>query len=448
MTFMTLTWILIGLWGPPLQIGTQTVHHSGRPLSQYRDGSGWSNRIEVDASWSNRWITVRLNPLWVAQENASIPVIPLEMFSAAQVRAYRNRHLTIDLPERYGRNNIHRFEPNHSGVELKAGWLRAAYTYAGEGWGAGERQQLMLSDHVSSYGHGRIELEDVPVGIGAASVTWIGGFVDSSGYARIPIPEDDRWLTGLYVRYKPWFDRNLELGFTRLFMLNDRDLKSWDDYVPILQPFQKINLGTGSDGFGSAPDNQIASIHFRWRFPESGLRVYGEFGREDHNSDVRDATIQPDHNRAYLWGFLKSGSTSEYGFEAVTLTQTNTRKLRSSDAWYVHTKVRHGHTHLGQVLGAEIGPGSRSQEVWWESDRARLSLRRVDVDKDLYHAAFTGLGYRPEVDWILRAGRDWSTERWIWSVDASWRHTRNRFYIQGKHESSLGLGFGARYRIR
>jgi hypothetical protein len=99
------------------------------------------------------------------------------------------------------------------------------------------------------------------------------------------------------------------------------------------------------------------------------------------------------------------------------------------------------------VLGAEIGPGSRSQEVWWESQRSRVSVRRVDVDKDLYHAAFTGAGYRPEVDWILKAGRDWTTERWTWSLDASWRHTRNRFYIQGRHESSFGLGFGARYSL-
>lgn len=443
-----IVWILIWLWAPPLQIGNQSSYHSGRPLNLYQDGSGLSNRLELDANWSNRWLAIRVNPVWVVQQNRSVPGVPLASYSSSQVRAYRNRHITIDLPEQYGQNRVYRFQPHQSGVELKAGWLRAGYTYAGERWGAGERQQLMLSDHVSGYGHGRIDLVDAPIGIGQANITWIGGFVDSSGYSRYPVPEDERWLTGLNIRYKPWFDRNLELGFTRLFMLNGRDLKSWKDYVPILQPFQKINLGTGSDGFGSAPDNQMASIHFRWVFPEPGFSVYGEFGREDHNSDVRDATIQPDHNRAYIWGFVKSESRYRFGVEAVNLTQTNTRRLRSSDAWYVHTKVRHGHTHLGQVLGAEIGPGSRSQEVWWEGESSRLSLRRVDVDKDLYHAAFTGLGYRPEVDWIFRAGRDWVSERWSWSVDASWRHTRNRFYIQGRHESSLGLGFGVRYRIR
>jgi hypothetical protein len=276
----------------------------------------------------------------------------------------------------------------------------------------------------------------------------VGGRLDSSGYARYPMPDEWRVISGLNVHLSPSFIPGLDVGLIRMFVQNASLVESVFDAFPFLQPFEKSSLGEGTDGSGSQPDNQLASVFFRWRFEASRLTVYGEFARDDHSMDLRDALLEPEHMRAYLIGVRKGDETREIGVELVNVMQVNPLSLRSSGWWYANGSVRHGHTHLGQVLGAEIGPGSRSQEVWWESDRARLSLRRVDVDKDLYHAAFTGLGYRPEVDWILRAGRDWSTERWIWSVDASWRHTRNRFYIQGKHESSLGLGFGARYRIR
>ena len=50
----------------------------------------------------------------------------------------------------------------------------------------------------------------------------------------------------------------------------------------------------------------------------------------------------------------------KFNWEWTQLEQTNSKKLRNAGSWYHHFNVRHGYTNFGEVIGAQIGPGSNS----------------------------------------------------------------------------------------
>lgn len=430
--------------------GSVTVgssYFSDRPIKLYQDGKGISSHVEMDVAYQSDWFRLRFNPRAWTVQNQAIDRFPVASMTPAQLTLHRKATGWIDLPEQYGSSPYHRVHLGESRVALGHRRVQLGLSTERRAWGAGERQQLLLSRNGFGFNHGFIEFDRIPVGFASLSMEMIGGRLDSAGFARYPMPDEWRVISGLNVRLIPSFIPGLDVGLIRMFVQNASQVETVFDAFPFLQPFEKAELGEGTDGSGSQPDNQLASVFFRWRFEESRMTVYGEYARDDHSMDLRDALMEPDHMRAYIVGVRKGDETSEIGLELVNVTQVNPKSLRASGWWYTNASVRHGHTHLGQVLGAEIGPGSRSQEVWLRSHQTEISLRRVDVDRDLFNAAFSTGGYRPEVDWIIRARTEMGKGAWAASPEVSIRHTRNRFYIPQNHKTSVGVGLRLSWRF-
>lgn len=428
-------------------VSVGSTYFSDRPIQLLQDGKGFSSHLEMDLAFESDWLRIRFNPRAWAVQNRAIDTFPVASMTPAQQVIYRNEFRRIDLPEQYGTSPYQRVHLGESRVALGHRRIQLGVSTERRAWGSGERQQLLLSTNGFGFNHGFIEVDRIPLGIASLSMDVIGGRLDSSGYARYPMPDEWRVISGLNVRLSPSFIPGLDVGLIRMFVQNASQVETVFDAFPFLQPFEKADLGAGTDGSGSQPDNQLASAYFRWRFEASKLTVYGEYGRDDHSMDLRDAMLEPDHMRAYIVGVRKGDENREIGFELVNVTQVNPQALRASGWWYTNASVRHGHTHLGQVLGAEIGPGSRSQELWLRSHQTEISLRRVDVDRDLFNAAFSTGGYRPEVDWIIRARTEMGKGAWAASPEVSIRHTRNRFYIPQNHKTSLGVGLRLSWRF-
>ena len=104
--------------------------------------------------------------------------------------------------------------------------------------------------------------------------------------------------------------------------------------------------------------------------PRSGFEVYAEYGREDHNADRRDLTLEPDHDASYLFGFQKVWRRTSSHLWSVHAELLNSRIShlqlgRTQAPFYVHTPVAQGHTEEGQVLGspAAYGGGGWTVEV-------------------------------------------------------------------------------------
>lgn len=143
--------------------------------------------------------------------------------------------------------------------------------------------------------------------------------------------------------------------------------------------------------------DQMVSGFFRLLLPKEKTEVYGELGRNDHSGNLRDLVLEPEHASAYVVGLrklfdLSKRSDMEVMAELSNLEVSRTSLLREVSSWYAHGKVRHGYTNYGQIMGAGIGVGGKSQTVslsWIQEKRkAGISLERVVRNNDFYYAAF------------------------------------------------------------
>jgi hypothetical protein len=112
--------------------------------------------------------------------------------------------------------------------------------------------------------------------------------------------------------------------------------------------------------------------------------------------------------------------------EFSNLQLPSTMLVREQNSWYVHHQVRHGYTHLGQVMGAGIGPGSNSQTFalnWIKGiKRTGVMFERVVLNNDFYFAAFA-----PSHNY---------KNHW---VDLSINLSKNFFYKRLVFDTNIGL---------
>jgi hypothetical protein len=176
----------------------------------------------------------------------------------------------------------------------------------------------------------------------------------------------------------------LEVGATRFFH------SAWPTdgivHAPFFNVFQgilKSTLATQSNPSGDVPgDNQLASVFFRWAFPRSQLEVYGEYGREDHNANLRDFWEEIDHDAGFLMGLQRGWRRADGGLSVFRVEHLNTRmgKLhptRAQAPWYVHGTRVQGHTERGQLLGSAGGFGGGSTTLAYDrfGKSGKTSLR-------------------------------------------------------------------------
>lgn len=165
-------------------------------------------------------------------------------------------------------------------------------------------------------------------------------------------------MSGLVATFSPRGVPGLELGGARFFHTE------WPEngilHAPFGRPFEGIlkqQLATSDNPTGESPDNQLASVFFRWVFPAAGLDVYGEYGREDHNQDIRDFWQEPDHDAGIVLGLEKAWRQRNGVITVARGEVLNTRRSplaqgRPQAPWYIHSPQAQGHTENGQLLGA------------------------------------------------------------------------------------------------
>ena len=150
-------------------------------------------------------------------------------------------------------------------------------------------------------------------------------------------------------------------------MLMGENTKNFNDYMRILTPVEKKNLyGQGEQTF---PEDQQFSLFARWILPADHAEIYAEYGRGDHNYDLRDMYIRPQNFRAYILGLKKlfyyhatNGKYVEFNLELTQLEQNMTDPIGGVYFSAYGAPLR-GNTNQGQMLGAGIGPGSNMQTI-------------------------------------------------------------------------------------
>ena len=434
--------------------------------------TGYSQSVSIKAiEWSTYWNSDRpsgQNDGWVWQGRgftteaglvmrASVPFIKLNL--RPSVRATQNLSFEpggrikpgIDLPDRIYSASETKFALVNSSLFLEALNIAAGISNENRWWGPGVRNSIMLSNHAPGFDHVRVQtVKPQNVGIGKVYIEYITGKFEGSKIRPERYPAGWRLFNGLHVAISPAFLPGLRVGLNRSFIANQQDLKQTSDYFPLFQPFQKSKLGEGTDGSGSAPDDQRVSGFFDWRFPKSGFRAYAEFGREDHNMDLRDAFLEPNHIRAYQIGVEKVSQKSRMNVELTQMQVTMVNNARSQAPWYTHTRVIRGYTHEGQVLGSGVGPSGSSLFFLYErtqqSTANALFLERAEREVEFVQRTYGSLAPK-EVDYLVGIRRSQDFGRLTVTPEMELMHTENRSNMSGRTQRNLAIRLRLGYRL-
>jgi hypothetical protein len=366
-----------GLVAPAIRF----VDNSALPYS-LNDGALWAGRglnTQVVAGARAEWGRVRafILPEWWRAENrdydvtASPRLPPPPGTRSEWYSPFNPGSASIDMPIRFGSEPIRRIGWGQSTLLMTAGAFDVGVSTENEWWGPGLRNALLLSNNAAGFGHlfGRTA-HPVKVPFGSLEARWIAGRLTQSDFFDTTGVDGDRTIALLGVTYMPDAVTGLTVGAARAVFAPG---KTGDVPGAAFDVFR--NVGTpdaralGDTNFTPGPD-QLLSLFWRWAFPGAGLETYGEWGRAEFPTSLRDFLEEPNHTQAYTLGVqwlgheiaATRGRLRVQG-EATFVQQSTTFRFRPIGSWYASHSVIQGYTEQGQVLGAGIGPGSSSQWV-------------------------------------------------------------------------------------
>lgn len=398
-------------------------------------------------------LSVQLQPEAVVAANPSFPLFPQSYPDSVWYQFYIIQD-RVDAPQRMGDGMYRKVLAGQSGVRLNYKKLSLGVSTENLWWGSGVRNSLMMTNNAPGFPHLTFNTT-APVQTRIGSFEWqvIAGRLQGSGVLpqdtsrRIndsalyrPRFNDQRYINAFMLTWQPRWVKGLFLGFSRAFYQYASQVpRNLNGYFPVLGAWLSNSAVAENESGGR---DQLLALSFRLVLPESKAELYGEYGRNDRSLNLRDLLLSPEHSRAYVLGarkYFRNGKGREQAlfFEMTQLQKTSSITIREQESWYTHYQVRHGYTHLGQVMGAGIGPGgSNSQTLgtsWYKGiNRTELFVERVVRNNDLFYNAFTGSRefMRYWVDYSVNLSKSWAFGRYLLSTDAAAVRSLNYQYRQ------------------
>ena len=274
----------------------------------------------------------------------------------------------VDHPQRFGDGAYARLDPGQTTLRAERWGAAIALSSANEVWGPAEQLPLVLGSNAAG-------IPRLYVGSAAPVDIWIGhlhgrlelGRLSQSQYSSAADDQSVRQMASVVAVFVPRGLPGLELGGSRFFhrVWPDGGPSIGDLFIP-LGGLLKNRL-RGSDATNGA-ENQIASAFVRLSLPPT-LEAYAEFAREDHNADLRDLLLEPDHVSAYLLGLRRYWKTDDarritvLRGELVNARVTHLARVRSQSPFYIHAQLVQGHTQRGQFLGSPAAFGGAGSVI-------------------------------------------------------------------------------------
>jgi hypothetical protein len=331
------------------------------------DGATWAGRglttsAQAGAVARQGPLTVVIAPMVFWTQNRAFALMPNGQSGPLRF-ADPAFPTAVDRPQRFGDGAYAAFDPGQSGIRLDL-WRAIAFglSTANQWWGPMTEFPYLLGNNAPGFTHVFVG-SPLPwnVLVGHLHARVIYGELGQSAFTDITGSERRRLASGVIVAFSPRGARGLELGAARFYHmvwpsggLKDRHLGR------PFETFYKANLRINDTTIG--PENQLAAVFGRWVLPGSGFEVYAEYGREDHNADTRDLIQEPDHDATYGIGLQKAWMLRDGAVVALRGELTNAgistlARHRTQIGPYIHSMVRQGHTHRGQLLGSGFAAG-------------------------------------------------------------------------------------------
>jgi hypothetical protein len=341
------------------------IHNTAFPYG-VNDGPVWAGKgltTVVQAGVALRYgpLSLTLAPVAFRAENAQFPLA--EPGRAGADPFEDPMGVGIDLPQRFGDEAYARIHPGQSTLRLDFPAVTLGASTANQQWGPGSTHPLLLGNNAPGFRHvfmgtGR----PLGIGIGQLHARGLAGQLEESEYSPASDTLSRRLMSGLVVVFVPRGLPTLEIGGARLIQSGRFRRAIRQHFTEMFGGLLKSQTVDPDDTLEQGRLDQRASLFGRWVAPRSGFEFYGEYAREDHNWDLRDFLLEPDHTAGYMVGARKAWSLDDarmltFRGELVNTQSSHLRRIRNQGIFYAGSGVPQGHTHEGQVLGSVAGFG-------------------------------------------------------------------------------------------
>jgi hypothetical protein len=423
----------------------------------YNDGPVWAGRgvtLDVQAGFAARRGVVSLTvaPMGFVAQNAAFQLRPNGQTGNL---AYGDgtHWAELDRPQRFGNRVYARLDPGQSTLRMDWRAVAAGFTTANQYWGPATEFPIMLGNNAPGFAH--IFLGTArPVDLWLVRIhgRLIWGRLGQSAYSPETAAGGVRYATAIVLDFTTRWVPGVEFGVTRF------SHRAWPAGGPALDDLLHILRGSQAATNNAFPgDNQLATAFFRWVLPHSGFEVYGEYGRDDYNVDLRDFIQEPDYSGGYTLGFRKvtrrpGGRLLAVRAEVQNLQISRLAQGRGGVPFYIHSgDLRQGHTELGQLLGSEAGLGGAGSVVAVEaySPRGRWTWSWTRILREQRGDLASVAPPDPngsDVQHALAAERLWFRGRYDLLVRATAVYELNRDFQRDAF--NLNLIVGARMGVR
>jgi len=349
-----------------LKIRNEVFYNSGAPnLENTSDrwvGKGTSFFTSANIAYNSDYFFASIEPFYFISQN--------EDYDEPQ-RILKFSHLNDNRPHLetpYTSAGIRETQ-----LYLKYKGIGCGFSNANMWWGPGLHSSLMMSNNTTGFGHlmlgtiteqrykdwgfnGRYVLSKF--GKKSKSEPYYSGFIVNTTYYSIPV---------------------VTVGFSRTFLSGGNNT-NYDISLleAALLPFEivKIEKPDNQSDFLNPVDQTYAG-YINFRFPNSGLVMFLEYGRVVAPESFKDFILHPDHSRGFIFGLRKYGLFNNlnlmFGFEYANLIQTAFWQLRDTPDWNSATQFDFN-TYGGRYWAAHSGPDSDDFTIYLAYNKKKLSI--------------------------------------------------------------------------
>ncbi|WP_462247696.1 hypothetical protein [Ekhidna sp.] len=418
--------------------------------------------------WKGKGLTSELHFGFVGKKGRiSYAIVPAFFYSQnlsydiGQIRPFGydfsfrpNGEQRIDWVQRYGNSGFMDFHLGQSEVMLEWGKTTWAISTQNYSLGPSIYNPIVISRQGGGFPHFRFGVNGEKIklfkkNIGKIESNLIVGLLKESDYFDDINDNDTRYFNAFTFSYAPSFIKGLTLGFNRMLYKQTRYFEKEDLFSIIYNPNDGIIDGdtlSTNDLF-----DQLASISVDWKFPESDLRVYAEFSKNDFTSGgagFRFFAIEPEHSRSFTIGlekiFQTKNKTIRFGYEHSNLSRNATSIWRPSGMYYTHEVNKQGYTNDGQMIGAGIGPGGNSDHINIRVEDADfvagILLQRIENNRD-YLTYYIQNANLHDIEYSLGFSLQKTISNVLISGEVTFSHNYNKYYQAD--QSNAYLGFSA-----
>ena len=454
---------LIGNWSSGFR--TELFYNNNAPnLENTSDrwiGKGLSFYQGFRFTYTNKYLLISFEPFIFSNQNKEYADKWEEYFLSLPDSVKPDR---IDQPyreEKFSKLNDNRPHGNKpyqkSGLRetqlyLHYNGLGVGYSNANMWWGSGYHSSLNMSNNTSGFPLFTIgtiqEQRYKKLGINFQYI-----FADSLKYNNAK-----PFFTAITSSLTYYSDPIITLGFSRSYLTGgNRVTEEITRKEAMLIPFEPLYLEDKVDSTG----NPLSSVdiwdqtlvgYLTATFPQVGLVVYIEYGRNDHAWDKEDFTRQPDHTGASIIGLRKYGFFGNPnlvgGIEYANLIKTKYWNDRQSADWYDRWNFDYW-GYDGRHWGAHSGPDSDDFYLYFGYMGDKLSVipafnyeRHGVIDNKIPEHIYDYVD-----DWlkIWGNGRFWSDVKMEYRLDLKYKYKGYLFNLYYEFEKIQNDQFREQY---